>query len=198
VRQPYVVPRHRLLLAAWLTALALPILVIDNIPKTEARAQASVEVIAPADLAPVTSAPATTAAPTTAAPTTAPPTTAAPATTAPARKAAATLVTPSTTKTAAARPTTTTAPAPTTTAAPANTQEGGASWYDYNPGECAHQTIPKGTVVTVTNLATGASTTCTVTDRGPYGAGRIIDLDRSTFAQLADPSAGVIQVRITW
>ncbi len=45
MRQPYVVPRHRLLFAAWLTALALPILVIDNIPKTEARAQARVETI---------------------------------------------------------------------------------------------------------------------------------------------------------
>jgi rare lipoprotein A (peptidoglycan hydrolase) len=197
VRQLYVVPRHRLLLAAWLTALALPILVIDNIPKTEARAQASVEVIAPADVAAVTTAPATSAPATTAAPTTAAPTPQAPATTAPARKAAATLAAPTTT----APRTTTTAPAPPATtqmATEANAQEGGASWYAYNPGECAHQTIPKGTVVTVTNLATGASTTCVVTDRGPYGAGRIIDLDRTTFAQLADPSAGVIQVRITW
>jgi rare lipoprotein A (peptidoglycan hydrolase) len=197
VRQPYVVPRHRLLFAAWLTALALPILVIDNIPKTEARAQSSVEAVAPdaVDRAPTTSAPATTAAPTTAPATTAAPTTQAPATTAPARKAAATLASPTTT-TPKPKATTTTAPPPAP--APANTQEGGASWYAYNPGECAHQTIPKGTVVTVTSLANGASVTCVVTDRGPYGAGRIIDLDRSTFAQLADPSAGIIQVRITW
>ena len=53
-------------------------------------------------------------------------------------------------------------------------------------------------MVTVTRLGTGASATCVVTDRGPHGAGRIIDLDRGTFAQLADPGAGVIQVRITW
>ena len=197
MRQLYVVPRHRLLLAAWLTALALPILVIDNIPRTEARAQASVEVVAPdaIDKAPTTAAaaPTTTAAPAT----TAAPTTQAPSTTAPPRKAAAPLAAPATTQPRA----TTTAPAPPATtqvATEPNAQEGGASWYDYNPGECAHQTIPKGTVVTVTNLANGASTTCVVTDRGPYGAGRIIDLDRSTFAQLADPSAGVIQVRITW
>ena len=133
--------------------------------------------------------PSTTAAPATAAA----PTTQAPATTAPARNAAA----PATTL---PRRTTTTAAPPATTqvASQPNAQEGGASWYAYNPGECAHQTIPKGTVVTVTNLANGASTTCVVTDRGPYGGGRIIDLDRSTFAQLADPSAGVIQVRITW
>jgi rare lipoprotein A len=77
-------------------------------------------------------------------------------------------------------------------------QTGGASWYDYNSGECAHLTIPKGTVVTVTRTATGASATCVVTDRGPHGGGRIIDLDRGTFAQLANPNEGVIQVRIAW
>jgi len=37
-----------------------------------------------------------------------------------------------------------------------------------------------------------------VTDRGPYSGGRIIDLDRGTFDQIADSSQGVIQVRITW
>jgi rare lipoprotein A len=50
----------------------------------------------------------------------------------------------------------------------------------------------------VTNLATGASTTCVVADRGPFVAGRVIDLDRSVFEQLAPLSAGVINVRITW
>ena len=105
---------------------------------------------------------------------------------------------------AKSRATTTTSPRrpprrpPPTTAAPSNQQGGGASWYAYNPGECAHPTIPMGTVVTVTRAATGASISCVVTDRGPYGAGRIIDLDRGTFAQLADPSEGVIQVRISW
>ena len=38
MRQPYVVPRRRLLFAVWLTVLALPILVLDNIPRTEAHA----------------------------------------------------------------------------------------------------------------------------------------------------------------
>ena len=52
--------------------------------------------------------------------------------------------------------------------------------------------------MTVTRTATGASVTCVVTDRGPHGAGRIIDLDRGTFAQLANPNEGVIQVRIAW
>jgi rare lipoprotein A len=187
-----------LLFAAWLTALALPILVIDNIPKTEARAQARVETVADATsttaaaAAPTTAAPEAAAPAPTEAPAPAPTAAPAPAVTAPpatvpkirAEKVAAT------TTTAAPRP-------PPTTEAPSS-QEGGASWYDYNPGECAHQTLPKGTVVTITNLSSGATATCTVTDRGPYGAGRIIDLDKSTFAQLADPSSGIIQVRITW
>jgi rare lipoprotein A len=55
-----------------------------------------------------------------------------------------------------------------------------------------------GTVVTVTDLANGRSVTCRVEDRGPYQNNRIIDLSESTFSQLAPPSVGVIEVRITW
>jgi len=189
-----------MLFAAWLTALALPILVIDNIPKTEARAQARVETVADATSTTVAVAAPTTAAPEVAAPApeaapeTAPAPTAAPA---PAVTAPPATV-PKVRAEKLAATTTTAPPPPPTTAAPASSQEGGASWYAYNPGECAHQTLPKGTVVTITNLSNGATATCTVTDRGPYGDGRIIDLDKGTFAQLADPSAGIIQVRITW
>jgi rare lipoprotein A len=154
-----------------LTVLALPILLIDNISGTHATASPKVTTVAAADATTTTVSP--TSAPTTEAPTTRAPATTSPPTTAP----------PAT--------------APPTTAAP-NSQTGAASWYDYRPGECAHLTIPKGTVVTVTNLANGASTTCVVTDRGPTADGRIIDLDRATFAQLADPGAGLIQVTITW
>ena len=199
MRQPYVVPRRRLLFAVWLTVVALPILVIDNIPRTEARA-ASIQAVsadavdgaesaAAAATTPVTSAIATTEATTSSAPFSTASTE--PASTAP-RAASARAKAPA--------PTTTSPPAthPSTTAAAANEQTGGASWYDYNPGECAHLTIPKGTVVTVTRLSTGVSVTCVVTDRGPTGAGRVIDLDRDTFSRLADPGAGVIQVRITW
>ena len=78
-------------------------------------------------------------------------------------------------------------------------QAGGASWYHYKPGTCAHRTLPKGTVVKVTNLNTGASVNCTVADRGPFIAGRIIDLDRSVFLAIAEsPGQGVLQVRIEW
>jgi len=77
-------------------------------------------------------------------------------------------------------------------------ESGQATWYAYTPGTCAHKTLPKGTVLTVTNLATGASTTCVVADRGPYAAGRIVDLTPSVFSKLAPLSSGVIDVRIEW
>ena len=121
------------------------------------------------------------------------------------------------TTTAAPRPapsptTTTTAPRPSPAPAPppsspppsppssnsSNSQTGQASWYGAPDGTCAHPSLPFGTVVTVTNLANGATTTCTVEDRGPYSGGRIIDLSEGTFSQIADPSEGVIQVRIQW
>jgi rare lipoprotein A len=82
---------------------------------------------------------------------------------------------------------------------PSGQQEGGASWYRYKPGTCAHRTLPKGTVVKVTNLDTGQSANCTVADRGPFIAGRIIDLDRSVFLAIAEsPGQGVLRVRIEW
>lgn len=197
MRQPYVVPRRRLAFAVWLTVLALPILVIDNIPRTDARAaDVRAEVARGVDSAAIAGA----ATPTTSGLSAVPPTTVEQATTSasstttttvrPKAKATITSSTASTTT----RPRSTT----TTTTAPLNSETGGASWYDYRSGECAHQTIPKGTVVTVTNLANGLQTTCVVTDRGPYDGGRIIDLDKDTFAQIADPSQGVIEVRITW
>ena len=80
-----------------------------------------------------------------------------------------------------------------------NRQEGGASWYRYKAGTCAHRSIRKGTVVKVTNVATGQTATCTVADRGPFIAGRIIDLDRSVFLAIAQsPGQGVVRVRIEW
>ena len=99
---------------------------------------------------------------------------------------------------ARAEPTAT--PTPTTPQQPQNTnsQSGQASYYAYKPGGCAHKSIPKGTVVTVTNVATDKSTTCVVNDRGPFVAGRIIDLDTRVFTQLASTSGGVFRARISW
>lgn len=80
-----------------------------------------------------------------------------------------------------------------------NKQLGAASFYSpARADECAHRTLPFGTIVTVTNVATGASTTCRIGDRGPFVAGRVIDLSKQRFAELASPSAGVIRVRLSW
>jgi rare lipoprotein A len=102
---------------------------------------------------------------------------------------------------AAPRPTTSTTkpkPTTTTTSKPRPTEEGEASWYDYQPGTCAHKTLPFGTIVTVTNKENGKSTTCRVADRGPFVEGRIIDLERGVFAQVAEPGEGVFPARISW
>lgn len=208
---------RRLRFAMCASLLAMPVLVLDNLPTRSNSAEAvetsSDELSTDSTVASTTSTtvrvttttapPATTAPPTTAAPTTtAPPrttTTAAPRVTAPPTTApAAPAIQPVAPPTDA--PATPDAPAAPTDPAPpaANTEAGKATWYHWNPGECAHKTIPKGTVVTITRVSTGATTTCTVTDRGPYGAGRIIDLDATVFDDLATLGAGVIDVVITW
>ena len=101
-----------------------------------------------------------------------------------------------TTTTAKPRP----KPKPTSTTAPPadGTESGKASWYDHQPGVCAHKSLPFGTVVTVTHTGNGRSTTCTVGDRGPYVEGWIIDLHLDQFEDLAPRSTGVVPVRISW
>jgi rare lipoprotein A (peptidoglycan hydrolase) len=103
--------------------------------------------------------------------------------------------------------TTTTAPPPpppttTTTAAPhiaAHSETGDATWYSEAPdGYCASPTLPFGTVLTVTNVATGASTTCTVDDREAAGYPRVVDMSPEGFSQIADTSQGVVEVTISW
>lgn len=78
------------------------------------------------------------------------------------------------------------------------TQGGSATFYSAASGTCAHKTLPMGTIVTVTNTKTGASTTCRVADRGPYGAGRVIDLSRDGFSKIASISQGVAPVSLAW
>ncbi|MDE3085124.1 MAG: hypothetical protein KGJ77_00030 [Acidobacteriota bacterium] len=95
----------------------------------------------------------------------------------------------------------TTAPPTTTTTAPpppAHVETGQASWYQAPAGTCASPDIAYGTVVSVTDLATGGSVTCTVDDRMAASTGRVLDLSEATFSRLADPSAGVIEVRVSW
>jgi type IV secretory pathway VirB10-like protein len=91
-------------------------------------------------------------------------------------------------------------PEPVETRAAPNVEEGGASWYDnpYGGHTAAHRSIPRGTTVTVTNLANGRSVEVRINDRGPFVDGRVIDLNRKAFAELAPPADGVIRVRVEW
>jgi len=82
--------------------------------------------------------------------------------------------------------------------APQDEITGKASWYSTVPGTCASPRLPFGTVVTVTDLADGASLHCTVEDRQAVAAGRVIDLSETAFSQLAGLSVGVVEVRLTW
>ena len=94
--------------------------------------------------------------------------------------------------------TTTTVPPAPPPRPPANEETGEASWYWAAAGTCASPGLAFGTVVTVTDLSDALSTTCTVDDRGPAVAGRIIDLSEETFSQLTSTAEGVIEVRISW
>jgi rare lipoprotein A (peptidoglycan hydrolase) len=53
-------------------------------------------------------------------------------------------------------------------------------------------------VLNVTDIETGARTTCVVDDREQAGYPRVVDMSPSGFAQLADPRHGVVDVTITW
>jgi uncharacterized protein YabE (DUF348 family) len=77
---------------------------------------------------------------------------------------------------------------------------GVASWYDppWTGLTAASPWLPFGTHVTVTDLATGLSVVVVINDRGPFAAGKIIDLSPEAFQVLSPLSRGVLDVRISW
>ena len=80
-----------------------------------------------------------------------------------------------------------------------NSRTGSASWYasPFGPDSCAtKEYVPKGTMLRVTNLSTGQSTTCRVADR--VEANRVVDMDDDVFATLAPRSQGTFPARIDW
>jgi rare lipoprotein A (peptidoglycan hydrolase) len=78
-------------------------------------------------------------------------------------------------------------------------QMGLASWYPEAPdGYCASPYLAFGTVITVTDLASGRSVVCTVDDRQAQNPPRMVDLSYDGFADLAPPPIGLIEVRLTW
>lgn len=68
----------------------------------------------------------------------------------------------------------------------------------FNPSAmtAAHKTLPCGTKVRVINPANGKSVIVTINDRGPYVAGRIIDLSKASFTKIASASKGVTKVKL--
>lgn len=88
---------------------------------------------------------------------------------------------------------------------------GGASWYGpgfagrrtasgeiFDPSDltAAHRTLPFGTRVRVTDLATGGTVEVRINDRGPFVPGRVIDLSRAGAEALNAVGRGVIDVRV--
>ena len=69
--------------------------------------------------------------------------------------------------------------------------------YDQHAATCAHRTFPFGTLVRITNLDNGRRAVCRVTDRGPFIAGRIIDVSRAIARRLDMIEAGIAPVRLT-
>lgn len=97
--------------------------------------------------------------------------------------------------------------------APKITQRGKASYYadKFNgrktaSGErfrnskltAAHKTIPFGTKVTVTNLRNGKKVKVKINDRGPFVAGRIIDLSKKAARRIDMVNEGVGEVKIKY
>ncbi|MGM0631373.1 MAG: septal ring lytic transglycosylase RlpA family protein [Pseudomonadota bacterium] len=67
--------------------------------------------------------------------------------------------------------------------------------YNHYSSTAAHRTLPFGTKVRVTNIANNKSVVVKINDRGPFIDGRVIDLSRSAFSEIADLDLGIIEVR---
>jgi len=68
--------------------------------------------------------------------------------------------------------------------------------YDMYAFSAAHKTLPLPCYVRVTNLANGKSVVVRVNDRGPFHAGRIIDLSYAAAVKLGVHRAGVAKVEV--
>lgn len=94
---------------------------------------------------------------------------------------------------------------------PTPTLQGLASWYGYpHHGRAtasgrpfnmyqltaAHRTLPLGARVRVTNLTNGRMVVVTITDRGPFVDGRIIDLSYAAAKQIRLIGHGTAPVRL--
>ncbi|RRD48580.1 septal ring lytic transglycosylase RlpA family protein [Arachnia propionica] len=71
-----------------------------------------------------------------------------------------------------------------------------ASGEQFNPNDltAAHKTLKLGTRVKVTNPSNGKSVIVRINDRGPYIAGRCLDLSKAAMETIGGTAAGVITV----
>ena len=60
----------------------------------------------------------------------------------------------------------------------------------------AHRSLPFGTLLKVTNLRNGRTSVVRVNDRGPYVAGRTLDLSEQAALDLAMQDDGLVRVRM--
>lgn len=77
------------------------------------------------------------------------------------------------------------------------THTGATSWYSYTGTmSAANPWLPIGSYVRVTNTENGRTVIVKINDRGPFGNGRIIDLDKVAFAKIANLGQGVVNVKM--
>jgi rare lipoprotein A len=74
-----------------------------------------------------------------------------------------------------------------------------ASGARFNPSAltAAHRSLPFGTRVRVTHLGSGRSVEVRINDRGPFIAGRIIDLSKAAAQLIGMTASGVARVSMT-
>ncbi len=93
----------------------------------------------------------------------------------------------------------------------ASSERGLASWYGkefdglptasgetFRPEKisAAHRTLPLGTIVDVTNEKNGRTVRVKINDRGPFVAGRIVDLSKAAAQEIASVGDGVVPVTL--
>ncbi|PHN04938.1 septal ring lytic transglycosylase RlpA family protein [Flavilitoribacter nigricans] len=69
-------------------------------------------------------------------------------------------------------------------------------YYDKDKLTAAHKKYPYGTKIKVTRLDNNKSVTVTVTDKGPYIKGRVVDLSRRAAESIGLVADGVAQVKV--
>jgi rare lipoprotein A len=68
--------------------------------------------------------------------------------------------------------------------------------FDASALTAAHRTLPFGTRLRVTNVATGRSVMVRVNDRGPFIPGRVVDVSHSAAESLGMVDDGVAKVKV--